>query len=529
MVFLSRVKNKPHRKIYFWTLLAVAISLPTSKALMSIFPVVLLINWLWEGRLKTKMKTFAGNPSVWLLTAIFGLYLLGLLWTDSLKWGLHDLKIQIPLLIFPLVIGTSRKLNFGQIKTIVVVFAAAVVFASLCSMYVWLGFSGTEIRDVRDISLFISHIRFSLLINIAIFSLLWFVFNPKLNTAQREKIVYVTVAAWLVLFLFILKAFTGIVIFILASLALAFWSSFRIKHVVLRFSAYVFMLMIPVFIGAYLTRSINEFYHTEEVSEKELTAKTEQGNLYSHELQNRQIENGHFVFLFISEDELREAWNQRSQFHYDSAYSEGFNKYVLFRYMTSRGLRKDAEGLSKLSNDDIGNIEKGMPNYLFANKYSLNNRIYQTIWEFNEYQRGANPAGNSVVQRIEYFRIAGQIIGENFWIGAGTGGYHPAYQKKYDDHPFFNDPRFRQRSHNMFLSYWVDFGLVGLLFICFAYTWPVFRERKTKSYLLLTFSLIVLLSFLNEDTLNNHDGITFFAFFYTLFLFSNYEDGTPAE
>ena len=368
-----------------------------------------------------------------------------------------------------------------------------------------------------------------MLINIAIFSLLWFAFNPKLNTPQNEKITYLSVAAWLVLFLFILKSFTGIVIFILVSLALAFWFSFRIKHVVLRFSVYVFMLIVPVFIGAYITRSINEFYHTEEFSDKELNAKTQLGNPYHHEPGNRQLENGHFVFLFISEDELREAWNQRSNFKYDSTYTEGFNKYALLRYMTSKGLRKDAEGLSKLGNEDIRNIEKGIPNYRFANKYSLNNRIYQTIWEFNEYKNGASPAGHSVVQRIEYYKIAGQVIRENFWFGTGTGGYYPAYQKKYDEHPFFSDPKFRQRSHNMFLSYWIDFGLIGLLFICFAYAYPVFRERKTKSYLLLTFSLIVLLSFLNEDTLNNHDAITFFAFFFSLFLFSNYEEGTLAK
>lgn len=529
MAYLSGLKKITHQQIYLGILLAVAISLPLSKALMSIFPFLLLINWMWEGKLKEKLRSFLRNPTVWLLPSVFGLYLLGLLWTDSLRWGLHDLKIQIPLLIFPLVIGTSKPFNFRQIKTIILFFAVAVIVSSFCSMYVWLGFSNIEVFDIRDISLFISHIRFSLLINIAIFALLWFVFNPKLETSQREKIVYFSMIIWLVLFLFILKSITGIVVFIMVSFALASWFSFRIKHVVLRFSLYVFLLMIPVFIGAYITRSINEFYNVEEVTESELGEKTKLGNEYKHELSNLQIENGHQVFLFIADDELRDAWNQRSSFQYDSTYNVGFNKYALFRYLTSKGLRKDATGLSMLSDADIRNIEKGIPNYLFANKYSLNNRIYQTIWEFNEYQRGANPAGNSVVQRIEYFKIACQVIKENFWFGTGTGGYFPAYQKKYDEHPFFSEQKFRQRSHNMFLSYWVDFGLVGLIYICIAYTYPVFRQRKTKSYLLLTFSLIVLISFLNEDTLNNHDAITFAAFFFSLFLFSNYEDETLAK
>lgn len=526
---LPKLKKPTHHQVYVCLLALLAGSLSTSKALMSIFPGLLFIHWLWEGGLKNKMKIFLGNPAIWLLVSVFGIYLVGLLWSDCLEWGFHDLKIQVPLLVMPLVIGTSRQLNFREIKIIIWFFTAGVLFASLCSLYVWLGFSNIEIRDVRDISLFISHIRFSLLVNIAIFSLLWFAFNPKVKTPKTEKSIYLIVITWLILFLLILKSFTGIVIFIVVSLVLLLWLSFRIKHIVLKFSLYVFLLMIPVFMGAYLTRSINRFYDIEEISKNELNEKTRLGNSYQHDLDMGQIENGHYVFLFLCQEELRTAWNQLSSFQYDSVYGGGFSKYVLFRYLSSKGLRKDAEGLSKLSDEDIHNIEKGIPNYLFANKISLNNRVYQTIWEIYEYQRGANPGGNSVVQRIEYFKIACQVINEHFWFGAGTGGYFPAYQKKYDEHPFFSDQKFRQRSHNMFLSYWVDFGLVGFTFICFAFVYPVSRQRKTKSYLLLTFSLIVLLSFINEDTLNNHDAITFFALFFSLFLFSNYEDGALAQ
>ncbi len=116
--------------------------------------------------------------------------------------------------------------------------------------------------------------------------------------------------------------------------------------------------------------------------------------------------------------------------------------------------------------------------------------------------------------------MAFQIIHENFWFGHGTGGYFPAYQKKYDQNQFFQDQQFRQRSHNMFLSYWIDFGLIGLVYICFALIAPVFLEQKTNSFLLIVFLLVVFISFLNEDTLNNHDAISFFAFFYPLYLFN---------
>lgn len=120
-------------------------------------------------------------------------------------------------------------------------------------------------------------------------------------------------------------------------------------------------------------------------------------------------------------------------------------------------------------------------------------------------------------------KIAWQLIEEDFWFGKGTGGYFPAYQRKYDEHPFFNEQKYRQRSHNMFLSYWVDFGLIGLLFICFAFIFPVFNNNRQKNFLMLVFALVVLISCLNEDTLNNHDAITFFAFLYSLLLYSKIE------
>jgi len=34
---------------------------------------------------------------------------------------------------------------------------------------------------------------------------------------------------------------------------------------------------------------------------------------------------------------------------------------------------------------------------------------------------------------------------------------------------------------------------------------------------------------MNEDTLNNHDAISFFAFFYPLFLYSRYETNPQSE
>ncbi|HEX7583434.1 MAG TPA: O-antigen ligase family protein [Prolixibacteraceae bacterium] len=516
---MNKLRQITHSQIYFGLLLAMAASLPMSKAIMSIIPGFLMFHWLIEGQFSLKLQRLKERKSLLLLISVFFLYLVGMLWTNSMQWGIHDVKIQLPLLVLPLVIGTSDDLNFAQVKKIIYVFSAAVIVASLCSIWVLLGFSGKVIHDPRQMSLFISHIRFSLLINISIFSMGWYLLNAE-KKSLAERVILSLAIIWLSVFLVILKSATGWVVFLTVLSVIIFWSVFRIKKLVWRIVLLGILLSLFLLPTAYIVYVVHQFYDIETLPPDIVHVKTRNGNLYQHDFTNKQLENGHYTFLFMNQDELREAWNKRSLINYDSTSSSGFNKYVLFRYLTSKGYRKDAEGLEKLTAADILNIENGMTNYRFVNHLSFYNRIYEIVWETDVYRKGGNPSGHSVTQRMEYYKMAMQIIGEDFWFGNGTGGYYETFQAKYDQNKFFQAQKFRQRSHNMFLSYWIDFGLVGLVFICFALSAPVFLEHKSKSFLLLIFLLIVLISFMNEDTLNNHDAITFFSFFYPLYLYS---------
>jgi hypothetical protein len=505
-----------------------AASLPLSKALMSIVPGFLMVNWLIEGQFAVKFQLLKQRKSLLLILSVFFVYLLGLLWTDSFMSGLKDVRIQLPLLILPLVIGTSAQLNFRQVKLILYTFSAAVVVASLCSIWVLLGFSGKTIHDPREMSLFISHIRFALLINISIFSMGWYLLNSE-QKKPIERLLLIAAIIWLSLFLVILKSATGWVVFMAVLATIVLISIWKIKRLAWRIPLLVILIGMVILPAGYIVLVIRQFYDIETIPQNILHEKTKKGNFYVHDFNNKELENGHYIFLYMNEDELREAWNQRSQIPFDSTSTTGFNQYVLLRYLTSKGLHKDAEGIGKLTESDIRNIENGMANYRYANPSSFYNRIYQIVWEYDVYQKGGNPSGHSVTQRFEYYKMAFQIIKENFWFGTGTGGYNAAYQKKYDQNKFFQEQKFRQRSHNMFLSYWIDFGIIGLSYICFALFAPVFIERKTSHFLMMVFLMIVLLSFLNEDSLNNHDAISFFAFLYPVYLYSLIPNPSPKE
>jgi len=122
MTSLLKRYTPAYSQIYVGLLMAMAASLPLSKALMSIVPGFLFLNWLIEGQFRIKFRRLKERKSLILLISVFFVYLIGLLWTNSMEWGMLDVKIQLPLLILPLVIGTSAGLNLNQVQKNIYVF-----------------------------------------------------------------------------------------------------------------------------------------------------------------------------------------------------------------------------------------------------------------------------------------------------------------------------------------------------------------------------------------------------------------------
>lgn len=195
------------------------------------------------------------------------------------------------------------------------------------------------------------------------------------------------------------------------------------------------------------------------------------------------------------------------------------------------GLRKDAYGISQLKPEDIKLIENGFANCIYKNPKRFSVRIYQTIWEIDQYRKGANPSGQSVIQRLEYLKTGWAIFRDHPLFGVGTGDIKMAFDEKYIQMKSPLDPAWRLMAHNQFLTFLVSFGLVGFILIIIAIVLPVIMEKKDNYYFILMFFLVSLLSMLNEDTLETQAGIAFFTLFYCLFVFadrsSGYETSIP--
>jgi O-antigen ligase len=357
------------------------------------------------------------------------------------------------------------------------------------------------------------------MIVLSVFLLCGYVFSHEWKLYSFFLLIWV---AWLLVFLIIMESLTGVVIGASVSiLLLIFYAVKRIKEKKAIQGIVILLIMVIGIIGT--TICIQNFYHKyfpvpDKISYASLDKTSANGNRYSYD-SSKFVENGHYVNMYLALPELKSAWNKKSHIAFDSLDKKGNGiKYTLIRYLASMNLRKDSVGFSKLSPADIVAIEEGIPNYNFTDN-KMDYRIYQVLWEIEDYQAGGDINGHSVTQRMEFWKAAIGIIKQHWFIGVGTGDVKNAFATQYDTMHSRLKKEFRLRAHNQFLEIGVGFGIIGMLWLLFSLIYPAIKMKKFYSYTYVIFWLIFLFSMINEDTLESQAGVTFFAFFNSFFLF----------
>lgn len=512
---------KYHNKFYLFLLICVVVFLPHSRYLTSMTLIGMAAHWIAEGDFKRKFKVLKSNRALLIFISIFLLHLLSLLYSSNLDYGLKDLRIKLPLLSLPLIIGTSAVLSFKEIKLIFSFLFASLFVKTLYGIVLIYGTGSIHDYDLSVLAGAFSHIRYSLMLNIAVFSALFFSLISNVNASKGEKLLFFLLAAWFALFIFILKSLTGIVVFVfLLSIFFIFISKFISgKKLRMIFFSAISVFYLIVFLYGFW--AINKYCTTDKIDFAKLEKYTSKNNPYTHFIDSKSRENGHFENIYICHMELQEEWNKISsiKFHEKDKKNQPISR-TLIRYMTSLNLRKDAEGVRKLSQFDIKNIENGLTNHIFVRKMSLYNKLYVAFWEIEHYFNGGSPEGHSITQRIEFAKIAADIISDNFVFGVGVGDVNDEFQKKYELTKSKLGQKYRLRTHNQYLTFFVTFGIIGFLYFIFVLIFVPYYRNKSKDYLFLFIYIAFLLSMLNEDTLETQIGLTMFSYFVSLALFS---------
>ena len=515
---INRIRNY---NLFYFALIAFAISLPFSEALVSISSGLLFFIALTEDTLENKLKRFNKNRFLLLISAVYLIYIISAVFSNRLSASLYDLRKSLFFLIIPIAFIFGKELSGKQKRYLFYFFLGAVTISTFIALFRYLVINRDADIDIRNISL-ISHIRFSFQLVMA----LWFCIvlltknHNKLNVYGITALVALSV--YLISFLLFQHSLTGLIILISTLLFFVFYlicQTRGIKRNILLFFS-ILLIVIPL---SYVLWVIYDFYGIEEIEKQSIEHKTSMGNMYSHDFDNPIVENGHFVYLYVCEKELREEWNKISEFKYDSTGQNGFPVHsTLIRYLTSKGLRKDAAGVRSLNQGDIQNIEKGIANVIYQNKkFSLYPRIYQTVWEFYVYSHTGYANNQSLSQRIEFARAACNIIRKNFLFGVGTGNWMEEFKNAYIANNSKLDERYYASSHNQYLNYMVKFGFIGFSIIVFLLTWPILKTKRYHDIYFMLFLVFMFIANFADSNFESHMGSSFFVFFFCFFLVTN--------
>ncbi len=524
--------NKNHAPaVYVYLIALVTVGLPLSRFVMSISQILLLVYWLFTGfsyqnffkgfkkNIITKIKAFYNNKPAVVFASIYFMHLAGLIYTTDFHYAAKDLRVKLPILIFPLVFASMPKLSFKQFKKILLIFVAAVTAGITLSFIKYLN---ENYIDVRELSPFLSPIRFSLNILLGIVVLSYFILYDK-TVSLSGKILSAILILIFLFFLIIIESITAVGTLLVIITTFLLFNLLRIKYLWLKITMVFIIIALPVALGIHIYNIVNKATTPPNINISKLDTLTANGNHYEHDM-NYGLEDGKLVGIYLCKKELRKAWNKRSKLDYDGKALSGDNiDNIIIRYMTSKGLRKDSAGISALSDWDIRKIEEGVANINYVSHPGLKSRILKIILGYQRYIKTGDPSGNSVTQRYEYLKGSFLLIKEHPLWGVGTGDFENELFKEYKKMKSKLKKKYIFHPHNQFVSITITFGLLGLLWFIFSLIYPPLKLGFFNDYFFLAFFIMIILSMFSDDTMDTQAGATLFAFFYSFLLFTRKE------
>ncbi len=240
-------KSISSRHIFILGLSLIAIGLTLSPALMSIGQFVLLLNWIIDPNFFSKLKSTFSNKYILAFLGIFIIHILGLIYTSNFQYALKDIRIKLPLLIIPLVVSSSEKLNEKELKIIFYTLIASVFSSSLYSTYLYFNIQNEATDTLRSISPIISHIRFSLITCIAFFICIYlFIKDYQNNQRTILSYIWILLAVWFFVFIGILGARAGYLSILIGGIYIAVYAVIKSKKYIYMWLTLAAFIILPV-------------------------------------------------------------------------------------------------------------------------------------------------------------------------------------------------------------------------------------------------------------------------------------------
>ncbi|OFX79104.1 MAG: hypothetical protein A2X12_10420 [Bacteroidetes bacterium GWE2_29_8] len=221
MQYLLNKKFKYNVKdIHFYLLLATSFFIPLSKLFVKVALILLVLNWLLNIKENFSYRLTKRNKAYFFIFISYYLFhLIGLLYSKNIAFGLFDLQIKLPLLLFPLIIFFSKPIAYDELIKISYAFVIGTIIGILiCLINATYNLFYTELPYpfyYENLSILFHPSYFALFINFAMLLLTYFSINNVNKVQNVTKLLLFLTLPFYSIFLFLLNSKAGILSLIL--------------------------------------------------------------------------------------------------------------------------------------------------------------------------------------------------------------------------------------------------------------------------------------------------------------------------
>ena len=441
---------------------------------MSMSILIGLVNLIAEANFKEYYQNLKKNKFFLIVLLFFLFHLIALIWSDNLDYGLNDIRRKLSIIAVPLIL-IAKPVNYRkEYKAILFCFISALIITSLINAISYFYFEDHFVfKDLRDMSLFNSHIRYAIMIALGVPILF------ELVGGKKGIYLILPFVIWLLFYTYISQVLTGLI-----SLFTILFAYILYKLIIEKKIKSLSFLILSCAVGF-------GFFYVSLFSEP-VSIEPTKANFSS----------------------MRHEWDKKSNRSFNGQDKRNQQlKYTLSRFLESKGLTKDAKGVKNLTEKEVRAVENGMADATEM-KIGFWGRLEGLRYQIHH---SNDPNGHSLLQRIEAWETGMEIIQDHPFVGVGTGDVDDAFKEKYAENQSELIPINQIRAHNTYLTSMLTFGVLGLilfLFLLYSYLKAQLDYRQMMGFI---FMMVMAVTFLFEDTLETQTGITLFSFFAALY------------
>ena len=248
LFLVSLTQSESRRKMHLLACLLLFVGLICSKFLMTVSMIMMLLVAFLNPRFKLAVIPRFTNKAHWMSFGIFGIFVYGVLMSSDLESSALCLRIALPYLVLPFAFALSPAYHKDDFPKLLSIYFWAL---SLCCVGVLIYFYFNY--DIIQVKLRASqavptpnkdHIRFSLMINLAIFAAFWILEQGFCWYTKWERLLMTLATCFLVVTLHILSVRIGLVILYSGMLVSILYLVFRKRAL----KTGLFLLLLLVFV-----------------------------------------------------------------------------------------------------------------------------------------------------------------------------------------------------------------------------------------------------------------------------------------